>query len=339
MRDQSPDTHETDPHDTDDRSEPEPTAGGDDPPLDIDPETEETVRAARRDVLKAVGGAGVGMGLTHRIEEFLAGPEDTRPPDDPHTVATFRALVDLVVPETPDLAAELGEEHRAGGLNVDAERVTIGFLDSAITLAIPPANDDTGAPLSEALADLMDAGASALLAQGENTSPPDPTRFEGGGPFASLSRVDRRRALARLERQDDLQLIVTVLVVAPMLLYYSERTGYADFGAPPGERGFTGAVQSWEQTDYPGPANGYAALRGYEVEEQTDEFDVGDRETRGPPAETPAAERSPGNAGGGNGDEGTTDDGSADSETTDDGPKEVPTGTRRVVENAGGDRR
>jgi hypothetical protein len=303
--------------------------------LDIDPGTEERVQAARRDVMKAVGGGAVGMGLTHRIESFLAGPEDTRPRDDPHTVATFRALVDLVVPETPDLAAELGEEHRAGGLNVEVERACIGFLDSAITLAIPPANDDTGAPLSEALADLMDSGASALLAQNRNENLPDPTRFEGGGPFASLSRLDRRRALAELEVQDDLSFVVAVLVVTPMLLYYSERTGYADFAAPPGERGFTGAVQSWEQTDYPGPADGYAALRGYEVDEQTDEFDVGDRETLAPDDEDDGSR--PGQAGGGGRPE--------ESEAGEDGDGQgrtdhaAPTGTRRVVGGSGGDRR
>jgi len=228
-------------------------ADGDPPPLDIDPETEATVRAARRDVLKAVGGAGVGMGLSKRVDAFLAGREDTRPPDNPHTVATFRALVDLLIPETPELTNELGEEHQAGGLNVELERVTVEYLDSTIPIAIPPANEDTGAPLSEALADLMDTGASALLAQGKNTSPPDPTRFPGGGPFASLSRVDRRRALAQLERGRDLTFIVTVLVAIPMLLYYSERTGYTDFAAPPGERGFTGAVQSWAAYPFAGP--------------------------------------------------------------------------------------
>lgn len=315
--------------------------GTDEQPLDIDPETAETVQAARRDVLKAVGGGAVGMGLTHRVESFLSGPEDTRPRDDPHTVATFQALVDMVVPETPALADELGEEHRAGGLNVELERVTIGFLDSAINIAIPPANDDTGAPLSEALADLMDSGASALLAQGANEDTPDPLRFEGGGPFASLSRLDRRRALAELEVQDDLSLIVAVLVVAPMLLYYSERTGYADFGAPPGERGFTGAVQSWEQTDYPGPANGYAALRGYEVDEQTDEFDVGDRETlapnrgeRGPPEDTGRPDD------GGRPDEtGRPDEIEQPDETNRPDETDAPTWVRRLADVAGGDGR
>lgn len=38
--------------------------------------------------------------------------------EDPHTSVTFRAIVDAVVPETPELADELGSGHVLGGLSI-----------------------------------------------------------------------------------------------------------------------------------------------------------------------------------------------------------------------------
>lgn len=46
-------------------------------------------------------------------------------PSDPHTVDTYRAIVDAIVPRTPELEDELGPEHVPGGLDVGLEKFLI----------------------------------------------------------------------------------------------------------------------------------------------------------------------------------------------------------------------
>lgn len=46
-------------------------------------------------------------------------------PTDPHTRDTYRAIVDAIVPETPQLEHELGPEHVPGGLDVELEKFLI----------------------------------------------------------------------------------------------------------------------------------------------------------------------------------------------------------------------
>lgn len=219
------------------------------------------------------------------VSEALA---DAEPDDhDGHTVATWRAVVDAVVPETPELADELGEEHAAGGLDVGLEIGVIEFVDGFLSpeLAVRRVRQ-TGetAPLSEALAAVLDAAASELLARGGNSEAPRP-RFDGGGPFASLARRDRFRAMADAERRGGKNggFVVAIVAAFPAVLYYSEWSGYDDFSKLPSERSFSGDVQSWAQTSYEGPVDGAAVLRGYEVDEfdETYEIDDSTREANG----------------------------------------------------------
>lgn len=46
-------------------------------------------------------------------------------PTDPHTRDTYRAIVDAIIPETPQLEDELGPEHVPGGLEVELEKFLI----------------------------------------------------------------------------------------------------------------------------------------------------------------------------------------------------------------------
>lgn len=46
-------------------------------------------------------------------------------PTDPHTRDTYRAIVDAIIPETPQLEGELGPEHVPGGLEVELEKFLI----------------------------------------------------------------------------------------------------------------------------------------------------------------------------------------------------------------------
>lgn len=206
---------------------------------------------------------------------------------DPHTEATFQAVADAMIPETTDLAEELGDEHEPGALAVEVEQFLIYAFNSYFPTT--PATSDQNARGAEAVAAVLDEGATELLARGENEEPPDPTRFPAGGPFASLAPMDRFRAIDVVERRDvtldsptgdgdaldlltdypgALDFAMIGLNSFTLVGFYTEWAGYGETKtAEPTEREFTGEVPSWEQTDYPGPARGYAELRGFEVRE------------------------------------------------------------------------
>lgn len=260
------------------------------------PDVDDPPEPPRRAVLGGLVGlswlslrpAGLPAGV-ERPSESPDSPESDGDPAataDPHTEATFRAVADAMVPRTPDLADEMGDEtQEAGGLAVDLEEFLLFAFNSYFPTT--PATEEHNARGASSVAALLDEAATELLAEGENEEPVDPTRFPGGGPFAGLSRRDRFRAIDRLERrefsrdsptgEDDAADLLTdypgAVHFAMMGLnsftvvgYYTEWAGYGDTKtAEPTEREFTGEVQSWKQTGYPGPARGYADLRGYEV--------------------------------------------------------------------------
>jgi hypothetical protein len=226
-------------------------------------------RTDRRSVLTSMAAGGFGLPAASRID--LAAPDRET---TPHTDGTYRALVDLVLPPTPELADELGEEHEPGGAAVGLTPLVISFLDAQVTVPTPTQFEES-APLSTTLAGILDEAASELLARGENADDPDPTRFEGGGTFASLSRADRRRAVSLGEGREDVALLVRVAVAAPMFVYYSERVGYEDYDDRE-NRSFEADVQGWRQTGYEGRRKGHSVLVGYELEEATDEYEVSD---------------------------------------------------------------
>lgn len=228
---------------------------------------------------------------------------------DPHTVATFRAVVDAIVP---------GDD-APGGLAVDLERFLLFSFNSFVP-AEPGGPENTGVNQRYAgqFADTLDYAASELVARGENEDEPDPTRFPGGGPFASLSRDDRFRAVALLEGKELAQeageedgLLNRVSNYPGFVKYqimglnaftqfgfYNEWAGYTNGTACPTERNFAGvdAVPSFEQTGYPGPAKGYAALRGYEVRQFEDDWDCSGG-TDASDADGTDSEQTPGTAG------------------------------------------
>lgn len=213
---------------------------------------------------------------------------------DPHTEATFRAVAAAMIPRTPELAAEetegneeLGQEHVPGALAVDVEKFLIYAFNSYFPTT--PTTPDQNARGAESVAAVLDEAATELLARGENEAPPDPARFPAGGSFASLAPKDRFRAIDIVERRDltldsptgesdTLDLLTDYPGVQDFAMiglnsftvvgYYTEWAGYGETKTDdPTEREFTGDVQSWAQTDYPGPARGHAELRGFEVRE------------------------------------------------------------------------
>ncbi|HET7323467.1 MAG TPA: hypothetical protein VFJ06_03975 [Halococcus sp.] len=78
----------------------------------------------RRGVMKGIGGlAALSMsGATiAEAEDILTDSV----PSDPHTVDTYRSIVDAIVPRTPELEDELGPEHVPGGLDIELEKFLI----------------------------------------------------------------------------------------------------------------------------------------------------------------------------------------------------------------------
>lgn len=213
---------------------------------------------------------------------------------DDHTRITFRALIDAVIPETPELAEEFGSQHEPGGLAVDLDEFVIEYVDNLFQFGLPHVGSRGNLPIAAPTAKLLDIAALKLISRDRNESEPEVSRvreFAGpvegsfiavagvAGAFSMLSRKDRLRAISLIDEFDlevapfrgleleiDGGLVGQLVIGFTELLYYSEGTGYEDFFQSPSERLHSddpATVPGWHQTGYPGVANGYAALRGY----------------------------------------------------------------------------
>jgi hypothetical protein len=282
---------------------------------------------SRRGFLGGLAGMGIGVGtvtpgpVLQQVEDLLTGVDeedlptgtDTDAPHDPHTVATFDAIIDAVVPNTQDdpvtedkVGEPLDEIHQYGGLDTGMTPMCIDILNDFMSpeVSLPKvANTGETAPLSQALAAILDVAASELLARGGNEDTPEPGRFgPAGGPFASLSREDRFRALYDVENRANQfgeveagvseatgiengrysrtgSFVVALAVVFPPIVYYSDMNAYDDFiDNAPSERDFDPAEHTsapegvdtlfgWAQTGYPSITEGHDALLGYELDE------------------------------------------------------------------------
>lgn len=194
---------------------------------------------------------------------------------DPHTIATFRALVEAIAPATPALAV-FGSEHAVGAVELHVHEYMIWELDH--TLALMFGLNLTVFPLSAPTAQLLNAGAAQFIASGQATSSPHYAVW-GGGPFSALSPVDRIRTLEMLQKlnvdleclpppyQSDgglVRFIVDYLNRATMFGFYSEWSAYGTTRlATPVCRVLEYFPVSWQQVGYPGVSLGYRALRGY----------------------------------------------------------------------------
>ena len=221
-----------------------------------------------------------------------SGPTSDTDDTDHHTVLTFRAVADAVVPRTPDLADELDAEHVPGGPDVGLGDYLVGYVNGLFQFGLPGLGPRANLALAAAVADALDAAALALLERGGNADEPsrehaldlldpaDPDSVaDDAGAFATLAREDRLRAVDLLEEFEvelrslegepfefDAGLVGQLVVGFTEMIYYSEWKGYDEFPAPPGDLEHPNdpsAVQGWRQTGYPGFSPGYAALRGY----------------------------------------------------------------------------
>lgn len=181
---------------------------------------------------------------------------------------TVAALVDAVVPETPGLASK-GEEHVPGGLAAGVDETVAEALDGFQGVDDGPLaalGYDT-VPLAFVTALLLDVAALELLvrrrAESGLESPDDPY---SAGPFSRLSGRDRLRAVRMLEDEGvvpaladrlDSTALGSIEFLAGAAVTLTELAYYSEWG---------GSEQGWEQAGYPGPADGYAVLTGYELD-------------------------------------------------------------------------
>ncbi|QYR21820.1 gluconate 2-dehydrogenase subunit 3 family protein [Paenibacillus sp. sptzw28] len=194
---------------------------------------------------------------------------------DPQTVATFRALVAAIVPNTPALAV-YGAEQTAGAVDLHVDEYMIWELDH--TLALMFGIELTIFPLSAPTAMLLNSGAVQFLASGQAQYAPNSSLW-GTSPFAALAAADRIRVLAMLEQlnfdlgavpppyRDDggfVVFIIDYLNRGTMFGFYSEWSAYGTTRLnTPTRRRLEYFPIGWRQVGYPGVSLGYRALRGF----------------------------------------------------------------------------
>lgn len=198
-----------------------------------------------------------------------------QPLADSHTAATFRALVEAIIPRTPSLAV-YGAEQTAGAAELNIHEYLIWEMDHTLSLLFGLSL--TVIPLASSTAKMLDAAALQFVAAG-GAELAYPYSADGGTPFAALSHIDRIRVLSVLERLElDLgalpepyrnnggyvKFTIDFLNRSTMFGYYSEWSGYGSTRlAPPDWRRLEHFPLSWVQVGYPGVSRGYRDLRGF----------------------------------------------------------------------------
>lgn len=194
-----------------------------------------------------------------------------------YTRHTLGALADAVVPETPALAAERGDEHEPGALAAGLDAHLVEAFDGLQEVHGPLSRVFDAYPYALVLALLLDFAALELLVRRRTRDGLGRRAVPTRSPYTLLSRHDRLRAMRLLESDsvlahlDDrfhervphlgvVKYLVGGAVTVTQLAYYSE------WGTDGASEPTTETVQGWQQTGYPGPSDGYAVFRGYEVE-------------------------------------------------------------------------
>ena len=199
-----------------------------------------------------------------------------------YTRANIRALVEALVPRTPELEQTHGPESVPGSRDIDLDSYVIESLNGYQEHHLGPLSTllrklgIRNYPYAVLVALLLDVVALELVIRRENDQPM--VKRSLTTPFARLDPQDRLRAIALLETgaldtlatrvERWVPMVGTVRFLAlgvnafPLLGYYSEWAT-----ADPEQN------QAWQQTGYPGPADGHSEHMGYEVETFTDDWD------------------------------------------------------------------
>lgn len=202
----------------------------------------------------------------------------------PQTQAVFKALVDAIVPVTPELTEKQGSIQSCGALDSHTDEYQIWSLDHFLSLIIILKSFNIH--LADAAAEMLNIGAKQLLHMGGNKIPVNSAILPEKGAFAALAPSDRFRAITLLEqKEDDLAIlplpfhnyqgfVFTVIVSITFLAiigYYTEWSGYGSTRMEtPEKRQLEHFPTGWKQVGYPGPSKGYHALKGYLIEKFTE---------------------------------------------------------------------
>jgi hypothetical protein len=205
-----------------------------------------------------------------------------------YTKRNLTALTESLVPETPRLADEIGPEHEAGAGELELGDLLAETFNSIQATDLSLSNNSSEEPpssqtLSPLAAVILDYGALEYYLSGNAKSYPSPSL---GGPFCWVQTRERLNVLDYLSNESVLKRIANALkdqasyfglldfmldglVTIVLMNYYSEWDGYENPEDPlrPDPESFTGSVQSWKQTGFPGQKKGFNVLKGYEVDE------------------------------------------------------------------------
>lgn len=200
----------------------------------------------------------------------------------PQTSAAFRALVDAVVPNTPELADRQGSVQSFGALDLHIDEYQIWTLDHYLSFIIVAA--EFNIYLANATAEMLNIAAKQLIDTEENKKPVNIASLPKEGAFAALEPSDRFRAITLLQQlKVDLSglpipfhnnpgFILGLTGIISILAtkgYYSEWSGYGSTRLEtPEKRKIEHFPTGWKQVGYPGPSMGYHALRGYLIEKR-----------------------------------------------------------------------
>jgi hypothetical protein len=193
--------------------------------------------------------------------------------------STFQSLVHAIIPPHLKYKDYLGTIHVAGAQELHVYEYVIWILDHSIALPVKEELNLVNSSMSKSTAELLDLGAAQLIQKGQILYPLNVTAFPCGGPFSTLSRIDRLRAITLIERLDinlenlsipyknNPQLVrnmMDVLNELPSFGYYSEWTAYGTTRLfSPEYRRVEHFPHGWFQTGYPGPSFGYRDFRGF----------------------------------------------------------------------------
>jgi hypothetical protein len=194
-----------------------------------------------------------------------------------HTKATFKALVDAVVPEIPETAEKQSSIHSFGALDYSIDEYQIWSLNNSLSLTIFRLFFKVD--LAKPVAKMLDKAAKQLIKSEGNKEPIKYDILREKGPFAALAPNDRLRAITLLEQLkvnlfslpipfwNNPGFIVSTIdniIMFCTIGYYSGWSGYSSTCTETPERRKVKQFPTcWKQVQYPGPAKGYHAFKGY----------------------------------------------------------------------------
>ncbi|WHY01421.1 hypothetical protein [Neobacillus sp. DY30] len=193
--------------------------------------------------------------------------------------STFKSLVHAIIPPHLKHKNYIGTVQVAGAQDLHVYEYVIWILDHSIALSVKEQLHLVNSSISKSTAELLDIGAVQLIQKGQIYYPLNVTAYPGGGPFSSLSPIDRLRAITLIEQLDiNLESLSTpyknnpglvrnmmdVLNELSMFGHYSEWAAYGTTRLfSPEYRRVEFFPPGWEQTQYPGPSFGYRDFRGF----------------------------------------------------------------------------